>query len=160
MDPRMNQRNTSHYNLRPRYPRSSEQQAQAESPFHSSSSVSSISSISSSVGEQSLTEQNSPELLAPPSFDSAPLPSPSQTSHQHYFDTVMAAQQQQQYLQNQQHQQQHSQSYHHYPMQGQQTGTGGTPQTSSFLKDFNLIAEAAKRAQLACLMRDMDDMEL
>ncbi|KAF7947014.1 uncharacterized protein EAE97_004263 [Botrytis byssoidea] len=29
-------------------------------------------------------------------------------------------------------------------------------ETSPFLKDFNLVAEAAKRAQMACLMRDME----
>ncbi|CAD6447372.1 f55f639d-9839-466d-bd00-1d7b2e33e8ed-CDS [Sclerotinia trifoliorum] len=29
-------------------------------------------------------------------------------------------------------------------------------ETNPFLKDFNLIAEAAKRAQMACLMRDME----
>lgn len=64
--------------------------------------------------------------------------------------------QQQQYMYNQQ--QQYPQSYN--PMQGQTGGAGAVPETAPFLKDFNLIAEAAKRAQLACLMRDMDDMEL
>ncbi|QSZ32832.1 hypothetical protein DSL72_002412 [Monilinia vaccinii-corymbosi] len=29
-------------------------------------------------------------------------------------------------------------------------------ETSPFLRDFNLVAEAAKRAQMACLMRDME----
>ncbi|APA16085.1 predicted protein [Sclerotinia sclerotiorum 1980 UF-70] len=29
-------------------------------------------------------------------------------------------------------------------------------ETNPFLKDFNLVAEAAKRAQMACLMRDME----
>ncbi|KAK3370264.1 hypothetical protein B0H63DRAFT_527998 [Podospora didyma] len=30
--------------------------------------------------------------------------------------------------------------------------------TDSFLKDFTLVAEAAKRAQMACLMRDMESI--
>ncbi len=30
------------------------------------------------------------------------------------------------------------------------------PSTDAFLKDFTLIAEAAKRAQVAVLMRDME----
>jgi len=30
--------------------------------------------------------------------------------------------------------------------------------TATYLRDFNLLAEAAKRAQMACLMRDMEAM--
>lgn len=50
--------------------------------------------------------------------------------------------------------------------QGQQQGQvvagafGGQAGSAPFLKDFNLVAEAAKRAQMACLMRDMGDCEL
>lgn len=36
------------------------------------------------------------------------------------------------------------------PQQARQSGT------ETFLRDFNLVAEAAKRAQMACLMRDME----
>lgn len=32
--------------------------------------------------------------------------------------------------------------------------------TDAFLKDFTLVAEAAKRAQMACLMRDMESIGL
>ncbi|KAK7931725.1 hypothetical protein PG985_002437 [Apiospora marii] len=32
------------------------------------------------------------------------------------------------------------------------------PSTDAFLRDFNLVAEAAKRAQMACLMRDMESI--
>ncbi|KAK9769526.1 hypothetical protein AB5N19_08912 [Seiridium cardinale] len=32
--------------------------------------------------------------------------------------------------------------------------------TEPFLRDFNLVAEAAKRAQMACLMRDMESCGL
>jgi hypothetical protein len=34
------------------------------------------------------------------------------------------------------------------------------PSTESFLKDVNLVAEAAKRAQVACLTRDFEDCGL
>lgn len=34
------------------------------------------------------------------------------------------------------------------------------PSTDVFLKDFTLVAEAAKRAQMACLMRDMESVRL
>jgi len=44
--------------------------------------------------------------------------------------------------------------------QGQKGDGGGTPDTAPFLQDFNLLAEAAKRAQMAVLMRDMGDVEL
>ncbi|KAK4121112.1 hypothetical protein N657DRAFT_547911, partial [Parathielavia appendiculata] len=34
------------------------------------------------------------------------------------------------------------------------------PSTEAFLKDFTLVAEAAKRAQMAVLMRDLDGVKL
>ena len=34
------------------------------------------------------------------------------------------------------------------------------PSTEAFLKDFTLVAEAAKRAQMAVLMRDLDGVSL
>ncbi|KAK4104275.1 hypothetical protein N658DRAFT_505022 [Parathielavia hyrcaniae] len=34
------------------------------------------------------------------------------------------------------------------------------PSTEAFLKDFTLVAEAAKRAQMAVLMRDIDGLKL
>ncbi|KAL2157353.1 hypothetical protein VTH06DRAFT_6171 [Thermothelomyces fergusii] len=35
-----------------------------------------------------------------------------------------------------------------------------TPSTEAFLKDFTLVAEAAKRAQMAVLMRDLESVSL
>lgn len=68
-------------------------------------------------------------------------------------------QQQQQRIPQQQQQQQQQQA-----MSGQYLGQrgdgGGTPETAPFLKDFNLVAEAAKRAQVACLTRDLGDVGL
>jgi hypothetical protein len=43
---------------------------------------------------------------------------------------------------------------------GQRGDGGGTPETAPFLKDFNLVAEAAKRAQVACLTRDLGEVGL
>ncbi|ETS82184.1 hypothetical protein PFICI_07186 [Pestalotiopsis fici W106-1] len=42
------------------------------------------------------------------------------------------------------------------PQQHRQQSGG----TETFLRDFNLVAEAAKRAQMACLMRDMESCGL
>jgi len=70
------------------------------------------------------------------------------------------SQQQQQQSQPQQAQQSHVQpsNYHYSP---DRTGAGATAQeTSSFIRDYALVAEAAKRAQMAVLMRDMEGVEL
>ena len=40
---------------------------------------------------------------------------------------------------------------------GQRSNGGGSPDTAGFLKDFGLLAEAAKRAQMACIERDMGE---
>jgi hypothetical protein len=72
------------------------------------------------------------------------------------------AQMQQQYqaqqlqMQRQQQQQQHqSASYI-----GQRGQNGGMPNTAQYLQDFTLLAEAAKRAEMACLARDLGDCGL
>ncbi|RYP01515.1 hypothetical protein DL764_006181 [Monosporascus ibericus] len=36
----------------------------------------------------------------------------------------------------------------------------GKPSTDAFIQDLNLVAEAAKRAQMAVLMRDMEGIAL
>jgi hypothetical protein len=47
------------------------------------------------------------------------------------------------------------------PQQQQQQGQLSSSQdTSPFLRDFNLVAEAAKRAQMAVLMREMEAVGL
>jgi len=60
-------------------------------------------------------------------------------------------QQQQQYQQPQTQQ---------YQPQTQKHPGAGVAATSPFLRDFNLVAEAAKRAQMAVLMRDMEAVGL
>ncbi|ESZ91675.1 hypothetical protein SBOR_7932 [Sclerotinia borealis F-4128] len=46
------------------------------------------------------------------------------------------------------------------PAQQEPQRSTSQDETSPFLKDLTLVAEAAKRAQMACLMRDLDDCEM
>jgi hypothetical protein len=55
----------------------------------------------------------------------------------------------------QQQQQQQSAAYI-----GQRGQNGGVPNTAQYLQDFSLLAEAAKRAEMACLARDLGDCGL
>lgn len=142
------------YLQRPPYPSVSTENAPSntQSVFQSSSSsLSSISSISSPGG--------APQ---PPALRfngmQAPMPSPSNMQPQpqpaSYFGSLS------------------SQSSQGYPAQqripdqapqyaGQRGGeAGGAPETAPFLKDFSLVAEAAKRAQMACLERDLGECGL
>ncbi|RDW67334.1 uncharacterized protein DSM5745_09200 [Aspergillus mulundensis] len=46
----------------------------------------------------------------------------------------------------------------HYPHQI--SGNGGPTATAPFLRDFSLVAEAAKRAQVAIVTRDLEGVSL
>lgn len=62
----------------------------------------------------------------------------------------------------QQHQQavpQHMQTGWNYAPDRKGAGTTN-PETASLLRDYNLLAEAAKRAQVACMIRDLDAMDM
>ncbi|KAF2470095.1 uncharacterized protein BDR25DRAFT_194892, partial [Lindgomyces ingoldianus] len=49
-------------------------------------------------------------------------------------------------------------AYHYQP---NRDGAGRTAaETNTYLNEYGLLAEAAKRAQMAVLMRDVDAMEL
>ena len=74
-------------------------------------------------------------------------------------DTTATAQQVQAPMQSPQHAppQQSSMQSSQQPLP--QPAHLGDP-SGSFLRDFNLVAEAAKRAQIAVLMRDMGDVAL
>ncbi|KAF9738928.1 hypothetical protein PMIN06_003580 [Paraphaeosphaeria minitans] len=53
------------------------------------------------------------------------------------------------------------QRYRSFEYQPNRDGAGRTAgETQSFLNQTALLAEAAKRAQMACVMRDLDSMEL
>ncbi|CZT22793.1 uncharacterized protein RCC_08499 [Ramularia collo-cygni] len=101
---------------------------------------------------------------------SAPLPSPSANhAPMQYFPSMTGHQQhlpptshplQQAQQQHQQQQQQPAGASTSMAFVGQRGDGGGVPSTAPFLNDFNLLAEAAKRAQMACLSRDLGDIGL
>lgn len=54
-----------------------------------------------------------------------------------------------------------SQSQQQWNYQPDRTGAGQTAQeTSAYISQYGLLAEAAKRAQIACLERDMSGFDL
>ncbi|KAK3051558.1 hypothetical protein LTR09_007213 [Extremus antarcticus] len=142
---------------RPSYPQATTQSAsQPSSVFQSSASISTMN-----AGHHYSQQQQQPHMLQThqPGMASAPLPSPSASQPSAYFGSI--SQQAPTSHPNQLQQQRIPQgqagtgSY-----LGQRGDGGGTPETAPFLKDFNLVAEAAKRAQMACLARDMGDVGL
>lgn len=104
-------------------------------------------------------------LIPPRQTASAPLPSPTSQQSQYFApfpQSQMAPQYAQQQQQSQQPQQQQSQQqssdYHYSP---DRSASGSTAQeTSTFIGNYALVAEAAKRAQMAVLMREMEGVEL
>ncbi|KAK5131052.1 hypothetical protein LTR08_001337 [Meristemomyces frigidus] len=157
---------------RPPYPQVSTQASTSptQSVFQSSSSsLAGTSSPSSLASPMSGMPQMSPNMLqqqqqhqhqqhqAP--FAYAPLPSPSAGNDQGmagYFGSTT----QHSHAAQQQRSQPHAQSGQDPSYLGQRGGGGGTPETAVFLKEFTLLAEAAKRAQMACLERDLGDCGL
>lgn len=140
------------YAQRPPYPQITTQSAPdstASSAFQSSSSVNSINIPNSSQQMLGMPQQG---------FASAPLPSPSSNNQARSYFGSMTANGPTSHPQAQMQVQRIPQSQQQYA--GQRGADGGAPETAPFLNDFNLVAEAAKRAQMACLMRDMGDVEL
>ncbi|KAF2686673.1 hypothetical protein K458DRAFT_297760 [Lentithecium fluviatile CBS 122367] len=88
------------------------------------------------------------------------MPSPSATrSHQQSFFGSLNGQQQAE--QPQQQQMQPLQRHPTYEYQPNREGAGRTAgETATYLNQAALLAEAAKRAQMAVVMRDLDGMEL
>lgn len=148
MDPRQQRQQ---YLQRPTYP-------QVQAPSASPSTTSSVFQSTSSLA--SLSSINQAGGMPQSSQSSAPLPSPAANnqsgsyfpSQQQQQPTSHPAQQQRIPQQTQQ------QAGSHYV--GQRGDGGGVPETAPFLQDFNLVAEAAKRAQMACLSRDLGDFGL
>ncbi|EME48819.1 hypothetical protein DOTSEDRAFT_67763 [Dothistroma septosporum NZE10] len=127
------------YPQRPPYPQAQPTTSSAaSSAFPSASSLASLSSL------------NAPNMPT----QSAPLPSPAVHQPNSYFGSIAAptspSTQQQRISQQQQ---------MLSPYVGQRNG-GGAPETAPLLQDFSLIAEAAKRAQIATLSRDLGDIGL
>lgn len=101
--------------------------------------------------------QSSTSSLNTPSPASAPLPSPSAV-HPHQRDFFSSLNHQNQTA-HQQHAQPLSPTQFNY--QPNREGAGRTAaETNNFLSQTALLAEAAKRAQMAVVMRDIEGMEL
>jgi hypothetical protein len=119
-------------------------------PLQSTSSTSASSSVYTSYSSSS-------SLSTPSTASSAPLPSPSSSQqHQGFFGSLN----QQQTAQRQQSTQEtaHPSAYQYQP---NRDGAGRTAaETTNYLDQYALVAEAAKRAQMAVLMRDVEGMEL
>jgi len=141
------------FNQRPTYPQISSDSTSTSTSSSAFNSSASLSYTSTPGGSSSTPAANMPQQM----FSSAPMPSPSVAQRQHYFGSVSA--QGPTSHPEQQASQQHRTSVCQQHM-GQRGNGHGAPETAPFLQDFNLVAEAAKRAQTACLMRDFDEMEL
>jgi hypothetical protein len=123
----------------PRNQQSSARPAFAPLQSTNSSHTSSYSSISS----QSST--------AP-----APLSSPTSGQQNHFYSSMNQQTQQQQYQQPQ-----GPQRHPSFEYRPNRDGAGQTAaETTNYLSQMALLNEAAKRAQMACVMRDIGEMEL
>jgi hypothetical protein len=143
---------------RPPYPQVAAQSAPTSpsaSVFQSSSSLASIAALNNTGA---FAHQMPGMLQTQQGLASAPLPSPSGTQPATYFGSLAQSAPTSHPSQQQQRMPQPQNVAGTYL--GQRGDGGGTPETAPFLKDFNLVAEAAKRAQVACLTRDMGDIGL
>jgi hypothetical protein len=87
-------------------------------------------------------------------MSSAPVNSPTSGGQQQYYGSLNPQAQQQQRPQ----QPQRHPSFEYRP---NREGAGQTAaETTNYLSQMALLNEAAKRAQIACVMRDIEGMEL
>ena len=130
----------------------------AVAPLQSSSAY--ISSYSSSSS-----------LASPSPQSAAPLSSPTMSSapQQYAFGSLNQSQHPQQQSQSQQNRHQQPQQQHpmqlqrhpSYEYQPNRQGAGATQsETAAYLNSAALLAEAAKRASIQVVMRDIEEMEL
>lgn len=120
--------------------------ASSHSMSYGSSAYSSTTSSSTTMSTRSSTAAS-----APPT---SPSTSPQQQS------MLGSLNQQNQHTQ-QPRQRPQAQRHPSFEYQPNRSGAGQTAgETTNFLAQTSLLAEAAKRAQMACVMRDLDGMEL
>jgi hypothetical protein len=82
------------------------------------------------------------------------------SQQQHFFGSLNQSQQQQPQQQQQQHPNQ-LQRHPSYEYQPNRQGAGQTQnETTAYLNSAALLAEAAKRASIQVVMRDIEEMEL
>ena len=147
------------FNQRPAYPQTSSSSSSSSADSTPTSTPSSAFNNSSNFAytTRSNGSSSTPAAANMPQqmFTSAPMPSPSVVQRQSYFGSTSA--QGPTSHPEQQSSQQHRTSVCQQHL-GQRGGGHGAPETAPFLQDFNLVAEAAKRAQTACFIRDFDEM--
>ncbi|KAF2140523.1 uncharacterized protein K452DRAFT_288604, partial [Aplosporella prunicola CBS 121167] len=153
-------RHNSFASQRPTFPAvASASSSTTSSASQSSSSLSTLSSSVSSTNAFPAPHHipQHPGSLHPSAAMNLP-PQQQQQQQRQQQQQQYQLQQQQQQLGQQPQAQPHMQSYDYRP---NREGAGSTaPETMSLLKDYNLVAEAAKRAQMAVLMRDLEGVEL
>ena len=117
-------------------------------------------SSSSSTSSSAFQSTSSLPSLSAPSPASAPLPSPSAQQHSEPFFSSLGPQRPQQLQELYQQPQSATQplSFDYRPNREDAGRTAA--ETKSLLSEYALVAEAAKRAQMAVLMRDMEGVEL
>ncbi|KAF3047082.1 hypothetical protein E8E12_011086 [Didymella heteroderae] len=107
---------------------------------------------------------SSSSLASPSPQSAAPLSSPTMTSAQQQYSFGSLNQPHQQQSQQQQSQQHHPmqlQRHPSYEYQPNRQGAGATQnETAAYLNSAALLAEAAKRASIQVVMRDIEEMEL
>jgi hypothetical protein len=120
-----------------------------------SSFPSPMNNVASTVGNPPFEHQMTAPLPSPSASDLEPVWPRSQSAMPHvsnpHFQQPQATALQPNFSTQQSH------PYGHQPQQGM---TNNPAATTSFLKDFNLVAEAAKRAQMAVVMRDLEGISL
>ncbi|KAG9194118.1 hypothetical protein G6011_04153 [Alternaria panax] len=116
---------------------------------------SALQSSSTSTAAYASTPASS--IASRSSTQSAPPVSPSTSPQNHqYFGSLN-----QQSQQAQQQPRLQAQRHPSFEYQPNRAGAGQTAaETTNYLNQTALLAEAAKRAQMACVMRDLDGMEL
>ncbi|RDW82083.1 hypothetical protein BP6252_03195 [Coleophoma cylindrospora] len=110
--------------------------------------------MDASRSSPSLSKHSHPYATRSQTSSTSSSTSASHTNSSYFAPTSAAA------THHQQHQMQSNYGMQPAPSQQQAQAMGGQQATSPFLRDFNLVAEAAKRAQMACLMRDMEAVGL
>ncbi|KAL1798380.1 hypothetical protein ACET3X_002417 [Alternaria dauci] len=107
--------------------------------------------------QQHYTSTSASSIASRSSTQSAPPVSPSTSPPNHqYFGSLNQQSQQAQHQPRLQ-----AQRHPSFEYQPNRNGAGQTAaETTNYLNQAALLAEAAKRAQMACVMRDLDGMEL
>lgn len=162
----MDQRYGHQTRLRPQYPKLQTPQTEPTAVSSFQSSTSSLASLST----------HSSSMLSSSRQTAAPLPSPSTSQQQAspFFASLHPQAYQQQgaaymqqpvqaaaYQQSQSQQQSLGGRIEGYNYQPDRAGAGTTAQeTARYMSEYGLVAEAARRAQMAVLMRDLEGIDL